>query len=266
MKTNKISLSPNGYKAKCSVIILVSAFAFIISVLVLDLDLIKFITRLKNAPEVIRRMLILDFNNIGEITASMGISFALAVTALMAGVIISVPLSFLAAENITPSRYPAKIIKAVIAVIRAVPSLVWVLMVVASIGFGNTGGMIGLMFPVTGYLTKSFTASIEEQGIDLIEALQATGASWINIVMNGLFPSVFPAFITWISIRLEANLAESISLGMVGVAGIGMLLSKAAKQYNYGQISTIILVIFISMFLLEVFMTLIRSRIDRFNA
>ncbi len=257
-----IRLSPRGTNLKRTLLTSAAVLTFFISTKLLNLELSKFFSRIGNAPAVIRRMMTLDFAKCGEVFYAMGVSVALAFVALIGGTLVSLVLAFLAAENIAPSRIIASFIKAVIAVIRAVPSLVWVLMVVASIGFGNTGGMIGLIFPVTGYLTKSFAASVEDLGDGLVEAMRSVGASWFDIVAKGIFPTVLPAFVGWIAIRLEANVAESISLGMVGVSGIGMLLARALKQYNYGRITFILLLIFLTMLLLEFGMNHVKKLIE----
>ena len=214
MKKKKIATAPRGAGLKKAVWALALAALFWYSVKGMGLDMGKFWDRLSNIGPVAARMMAVDFSLLPDILAGMLTSFTLAVAALFAGALVSLVLSFLAAENIAPSRAVAALIKGAVAVIRAVPALVWVLMVAASVGFGNTGGMIGLMFPVVGYLTKSFTASIEELGGDLVEALRAVGAPWLSIVLSALLPAVLPAFVAWIAIRLEGNMAESISLGM----------------------------------------------------
>lgn len=234
---------------------------FVFSVNGLGLELQKFVDRLSNIAPVLSRMATVDLSILPDAMLGMLTSLTLAFVSLCIGIVISVILSFLAASNIAPSKILAIVIKGCVAIIRAVPALVWVLMVVAGMGFGNTGGMIGLIFPVVGYLTKSFTATIEEQGTGLIEALRATGASWIDIVLKCLLPTVLPAFVSWIAIRMEGNMAESISLGMVGVSGIGSLLNRAIYQYNYGVTTTLILLIFISMFFLEIGSNYLKKKI-----
>lgn len=224
---------------------------FYISTSALELDITKFFTRLANAPNTLRKFLVVDFSHIAAILQGMATSIALAVSSLALGLVIALVLSFLAAANIAPNQYLAGAIKGVIAVVRAVPALIWVLMVVASLGFGNTGGVVGLIFPTVGYLTKSFTASIEELGFNSIEAMRTTGANRFTIITKALLPSLAKPFITWIAIRFEGNIAESISLGMVGVSGIGSMLMKALGKYDYASISAIILVIFTTLFTIE---------------
>ncbi|WP_059049346.1 PhnE/PtxC family ABC transporter permease [Paenibacillus senegalimassiliensis] len=225
---------------------------FYVSFTSLDLDIGKFITRIGDAGTVLSKLMTIDLSNIGPILLAMLASAAIAICGLFIGLIIAIILSFLSASNITPNGILAAFIKGSVAVIRAVPALVWILMVVASLGFGSTAGMIGLIISTVGYLTKAFTASIEEQGSNIIEALKTTGAGWISIVIKGLLPSVIRPFMSWTAIKLEIGIAESINLGMVGVAGIGSMLMKSLGRYDYAAISTTIIVIFISMLIVEI--------------
>lgn len=257
----KVRITPRGENVKKALAVAVLIFVFCFSIMELGLDIQKFVERLSNIVPVVSRMAVVDLSILPEAMLGMLTSLTLAFVSLCIGTVISLIFAFLAAANIAPSKVLAAVIKGCVAVVRAVPALVWVLMVVAGMGFGNTGGMIGLIFPVVGYLTKSFTATIEEQGTGLIESLRATGASWLDIVLKCLLPTVFPAFVSWIAIRMEGNMAESISLGMVGVSGIGSLLNRAIYQYNYGVTTTLILIIFISMFMLEMGSNYLKKKI-----
>jgi len=64
-------------------------------------------------------------------------------------------------------------------------------------------------------------------------------------------PCCITAFISWVSIRLESNISDSISIGIVGAGGVGMLIARANRQLNFADLSTILLVIFAAMLLIE---------------
>lgn len=257
----RIKLSRTRDKVKQIGILIGLIGLFLISFAALDLEFHKFVTRLKEAGSVIQKLMIVDFSSLHTIIFEMGVSLAIAISGIFIGLLISLVLTFLAADNIAPNRYLASFIKGTIAVIRAIPTIVWILMVVASIGFGNTGGLIGIMISTVGYLTKAFTGSIEDLGTDTVEALRATGASWFSIVTKGLLPSATRPFISWGTIKIEMGIAESINLGMIGVGGIGTLLMNAFAIYDYAAISTIILVIFITMLTIELLSQRLKQKI-----
>jgi len=224
---------------------------FLISVWLLDLDLALFLSRLENARRVFYLLAAFNPAALPEIVYQLAVSIALGICGLVIGCALSMVLAFLAASNITPSRSLSWAIKGMVSLIRAVPSLVLILMVVASLGFGYTSGVVGLVLSSVGYLTKAFIATIEEQDFGIIESLRATGASRLQIMLHGIFPCVRSAFLSWSSIRLESNIADSVSLGLVGAGGVGMLVSRAVRQVNFPNLTTTILVIFAAMLLIE---------------
>ena len=132
-------------------------------------------------------------------------------------------------------------------------------MIIASLGLGVTAAVVGLMFSSMGYLTRAFIATIEEQDNSLIEALKATGAGRWQIITEGIWPMVIPSFKNWLSIRLESNISDAVSLGIVGAGGVGMLVSRAVRQHNFANLTTTVLVIFFAMFLIEIAVSRIKS-------
>ncbi|MCL1999584.1 MAG: ABC transporter permease subunit [Turicibacter sp.] len=259
----RVKLTPTADKIKKITLVSTILFVFVFSAYMIDLDLVRFAERLGNAGAVLR--MFADFNPaiLPEAISEMLVSLALAAASLFVGFWISIALAFLAASNTAPNKIMAVVIKAVVAIIRAVPSLVWLLMIVASIGFGNTAGMVGLLLSTMGYLVKSFAAAIEEKGTDSIEALRAVGAPWLHIVVKGVLPGVVTSFLSWSSIRFEANIAESIGLGMVGVGGIGALLMRAIRGNDFGNIVAILTVIFITLLAVEIFSIVLRREIKK---
>lgn len=261
----KIKISTTQNKIKSVIIFISAAALFVVCINMLELDIEKFLNRLKNAGNILSKLMSFDLSKTPDILSAMLSTICIALAALVTGCVISVILAFLAAENIAPNKIISVLIKSIVAVVRAVPALVWILMVVASMGFGNTGGMVGLIFPTAGYLTKSFIASIEELGYNTIEAMRSTGANWFAIVFRGLVPNLTTQFISWTAIRAEGNIAESINLGMIGVTGVGTMLMRALGKYDYKSITTIIIVIFITMLIIEILVNQLKKAIRKAN-
>ncbi|WP_117168506.1 PhnE/PtxC family ABC transporter permease [Paraliobacillus sediminis] len=251
----KIRVTSKGSVTKSIITFLILVTVFFVAIDIVNLDIQKFFERLENVPAVIARMMVIDLSVVPDILLACVTSLSLAFLTLVVSVIVAMLFSFLAAGNITPNLYVANFIKGFFAIIRSVPSLVWGLMVIASLGFGYTSGFIALLLSAVGYLVKLFTGSIEEVGTDIVEAMKSTGASWFNIIFHGLIPLCVTSFFGWITVRFEANVAESIGLGIIGVGGIGLLLTKAIGAYNYAQTTTILIVICLLMLVLEFSMT-----------
>lgn len=153
-------------------------------------------------------------------------------------------LSFLGAVNTSPSPLVRLAIRWFAALMRAIPAMVWALVFVAALGLGPLPGILALAVHGTGMLIKVFCDSIEEVDSGIIEALQATGASWFQVVARGILPAVWPYLLSWILLRLDVDLRYSSVMGMVGAGGIGWLLTRAMRMYQFNEAIFIILVIF----------------------
>ncbi|GLO67496.1 MULTISPECIES: ABC transporter permease subunit [Oceanobacillus] len=256
-----IRVTSKGSFSKSIILVLILGAVFIIAVKLINLDMQSFFERLENVPSVVSQMMAIDFSIVPNAVVNIITSLALAFLTLVVGIFIAMFLSFLAASNIAPNPYLANCIKGFFAIIRSVPSLVWGLMVIASLGFGNVSGFIAILISAVGYLVKTFTGSIEETGGEVIEAMKSTGASWFKIVYHGLLPLCITAFVAWITVCFESNVSESIGLGIIGVGGIGLLLTQAINTYNYAQTTTIVILICLLMIVLEFVMTKIKSNI-----
>lgn len=261
METNYIRVTAKGSILKSILLVIVLGAIFLTAVGMINLNFETFFERVKNAPDVLKNMMAIELAIIPTALLEIITSLSLAFLALIVGVVLSLFLSFLAASNIAPNLILANFIKGFFAIIRSIPSLVWGLMVIASLGFGNTSGFIAMLFPAVGYLVKMFTGSIEDVGGDVIEAMRATGASWFNIIYHGLLPLCITSFVAWITVRFEGNISESISLGIIGVGGIGLLLNQAISTYNYAQTTTIVIMICSLMLVIEFLMTRIKNKI-----
>lgn len=261
-KMTKIPLNKPGTKRIQITIIIIMIALFFAAIYYLSIDMGKFIERLGNVPEVVARMMGIDFAVIPDMISGSLITLFLTVISVTFSMIVSFVLAFLAAENITPSLWLSKAIKGIVAIIRSIPSLVLGLVIVASIGFGNTSAIVAIIISGIGYLTKAFSSTIENAGDDVIEAMRSTGATWWGVVIHGLIPVVFTGFMSWVTVEIEQAVSLSISLGMLGIAGIGLQLSQAQQRYQYHTMTTIIIYIFLIMFVMEIITTRTREKIS----
>lgn len=218
----------------------------------INLDYKTFLSNLDQASFILKQFTKLDWTILPRVTEGMVLSISLAFVAMMISIFIAFPISLLAANNFTINRKLATFIKASVAVLRSIPMLVWGLMVVASLGFGNIGGVVTLLFTLNCFLIKVFATSIESLGNDVIEGMRATGAPWIVIAIKGVLPMALPSMLAWIAIGFEMAVATSISLGMIGINGVGKVLADSLAQYRYGEVSIGVLVIFLVMFTIEI--------------
>lgn len=160
------------------------------------------------------------------------------------GVILAIPLAFLAASNTTPSRWILRPFALFcIVASRSINALIWALLLVAILGPGLLAGILAIGFRSVGFLGKLLYEAIEETDPRQTEAVAATGAGPAQILHYGIVPQVLPSFIGVSVFRWDINIRESAILGLVGAGGLGMQLQASLNMLAWPQVLLILLVI-----------------------
>ncbi|WP_347491600.1 ABC transporter permease subunit [Desulfoscipio sp. XC116] len=162
-----------------------------------------------------------------EVLITLGLAF---LTTLF-GAAVALFLGLLAAQNLAPKPV-TNLIKGFVAFIRAVPTILWVLIFAVAAGLGSAAAVIGMTFHSISYLTKAYSESFEDLNADVIEALTASGANWWQIVFQAVIPSSVTYLLSWTFLRFEINFANAVAMGAAaGAAGIGFDLFMAGEYY-----------------------------------
>jgi phosphonate transport system permease protein len=165
---------------------------------------------------------------------------------------LAVPVAFLAASNTTPSRFLARPIALLIIVsTRSINSLIWALLLIAIIGPGVFAGVVAIAIRSIGFCAKLLYEAIEEINETQVEAITATGATRLQVMVFGIVPQIMPAFAGIAVFRWDINIRESTVLGLVGAGGIGLQLSSSLNVLAWPQVSLILLVILAAVVLSE---------------
>lgn len=160
------------------------------------------------------------------------------------GIVLAVPLAFLAASNTTPSRMIARPVALfLIVATRSINSLIWALLLLSILGPGLLAGILAIAFRSIGFIGKLLYEAIEETDVSQVEAVTATGASRLQVLTYGIVPQALPNFYGISVFRWDINIRESAILGLVGAGGIGSQLQASLNVLAWPQVSLIILVI-----------------------
>ena len=165
--------------------------------------------------------------------------------------IIAVPVAFAAARNTTPNILVRSIALFIIVSSRSVNSLIWALILVFILGPGVLAGTIAIGLRSIGFCAKLIYESIEEIDHTQVEAIEATGASGPQKMIFGILPQVLPTIAGVGIYRWDINIRESTILGLVGAGGIGLQLNGSLNTLAWTQVSLILIVILVTVFISE---------------
>lgn len=159
------------------------------------------------------------------------ITVGLAILTTVLSSILALFLGLLGAQNLT-NAVIANAVRSFVSFIRAVPTVLWVLIFAVAAGLGSVAAVIGMSFHAIGYLAKAYAESFEELDKDVIEALTASGANWWQIVFQAVLPSSLTYLISWTFLRFEINFTNAVAMGAAaGAGGIGFDLYMAGGHY-----------------------------------
>ncbi|MET0170541.1 MAG: phosphonate ABC transporter, permease protein PhnE [Aliihoeflea sp.] len=156
------------------------------------------------------------------------------------GIVIAIPVAFLAARNTTPSvAFVRPLALLVIVASRSINSLIWALILVTILGPGLLAGILAIALRSIGFIGKLLYEAIEEIDESQVEAVRATGAGAVQVMDYGIVPQILPAFLGMSVFRWDINIRESTILGLVGAGGIGLQLQSSLNVLAWSQVSVI---------------------------
>lgn len=178
-----------------------------------------------------------------------------------ATVLVAFPVAFLAARNTTFNAVTWFIGRLILVASRSVNTVVWGLLFVAIFGPGPMAGIWAITFRSVGFLGKLVAEAIEEIDAGVVEAVEATGASRLQVLWIGILPQVLPVIYGTTVYRWDINIRESSVLGFVGAGGIGIVLYAAINQFMWQEVAVILIVVFGVVILSEFISAAVRRRI-----
>lgn len=226
----------------------------------MNLDWAQLAGGISQIPAAIAILCEIDFYQFDVTFSALFESIAVSILATIYSLILGMFLAVFMARNITPFRWLPPILSAFFTFLRAIPSTIWVLLILVCVGFGPTAGIIGMSISSMAFFAKSMCQCFEEVSNDTIEALKAMGAGKIKIFFRAILPSAFTSLLAWTSINFESNFESSIILGTVGGGGIGYVVSNCMGRYSYGQAMVAILLMLAFTYIMEIGFTVFKER------
>ena len=176
-------------------------------------------------------------------------------------VLLSIPLAFMAARNTSPHPAVIAVARGIIALARAIPTLVLAAIFATSVGIGPFPGILALGLHSIGMIAKLFTEAIENTEATSRDAVMSTGSGKWQTILTTIIPQITPSSVGASLYRLDINLRESAVLGFVGAGGVGFLIQSELRGLDYQRAISAVTVIFIAITLIEVLSARLRASI-----
>ena len=161
-------------------------------------------------------------------------------------------LTFLpAARNIsngdlggTPSRAGAglyHLLRLFYTFTRAVPELVWAMIIIFFLSPGILPGAIALGVHNLGIVGRLSAEVVENLDPAPARALRSSGAGNLQILLYAILPQALPHFITYLLYRWEVVIRTTVVVGFVSAGGLGREFRLNLSFFHYDEVALIIL-------------------------
>jgi phosphonate transport system permease protein len=241
-----------------------------------EVDLFLFFQNAHKFPNYIGRIFLLDsgpasgsfvlydmaswYWGLGKWVTKLLETILIAYVATMLGAIGGFFLCFLAAGNLGVSKPVMFVTRRFLEFCRSVPDLVFALIFVMAFGLGPMAGVLALAVHTLGALGKLFFEVLENIDQKPVEGLIANGGSWTKTMRFAVLPQVISNFLSYGLLRFEINVRGASVMGFVGAGGIGQDLIEAIRKFYYPDISAILVLIIITVFIIDLFTERLRHR------
>ena len=133
------------------------------------------------------------------------------------------------------------LVRVIFAVTRAVPELVWALLLVFIFSPGILAGAVALAIHNYGVLGKLSSEVVENLDPAPAKALRTAGASNLQMLLYGIIPQALPHFMTYLLYRWEVVIRTTVVVGFVSAGGLGRELRLSLSFFHYTDVAQIII-------------------------
>ena len=239
-------------------------FYFLFCLYLFDFSVSKIVIGFSNMKPVLIAMVTWkDFYNwnFNSIFSGLAQTLGMAFLGTFLATLVCIPISLIASKQFFKISIIRFFIKRLLDLIRGIDILIWAIIYVRAFGLGPFAGLLSVFTADVGTLGKLFSEAIDNADSKQIEGMKATGASKLAVIRFGLFPQIFPIFISQSLYFFESNTRSAVILGVVGAGGIGLQLTERMKAQYWDQSLFIILLILIMVAIIDTISRIIRMKI-----
>jgi phosphonate transport system permease protein len=160
-------------------------------------------------------------------------------------------LAILASRTTRPHPTASAVVRLIASVCRNIPVVAWAMIFLLSFGQNVLTGLLSLFIGTVGFLARAYAEVIEETAESSVEALHASGASWLQTVSQAVIPSAMPQLTSWMLYMVETNIRDATLVGILTGTGIGFLFDVYYKSMNYSAAALCVIGVVVAVLAIE---------------
>lgn len=235
--------------------------------ILVEIQPVKFITNFPKAFHILGKLLTPNFKIFNPMFKSLMQTIYLALMATILAIPFAFFLSFFAARNLMPKTFLSNTLyyftRTISTFTRSIEAIVWAIIFTVWVGIGPFAGMLALWIHSIASLVKLYSEQIENIDHGPVEAIQATGANVIQVWIFAVIPQILSPFLAFTIYRWDINIRMATIVGFVGGGGIGQALQQQQQLLQWHNVSTIMLMIAVTVWVMDILSGKIREYLLR---
>lgn len=248
------------FKRRSIITVILLAIFIYISMRLTEFDLSKF-KDFRNMIDFLSQWFPVDTSNLPRMLEDTILTLAMAFLGSLFGLIIAIPISFLAAWNTAPSKFLFHFTRFTLSFVRSIPEIVFGLILLTTLGLGPFPAVLAMMLHNIGVLGKLIAELVEASDPGPQEAMKAVGErNWFANLFS-ILPQIWPNVLSNYFYRFEVAIRTSLILGFIGGGGIGQRLFNDFKTFQYPSVALDVLLIMIIVIAVDLFGSYVRKKV-----
>jgi len=248
-------------------VILLGLAMYLASALFTHVDLVKLFTNASSTSEIWNKIFHPDWSILGLGIRLLIVTLFMAFMATLFGVVVAVPLSFFAARNLAHGivgRSIYTVLRVIMSIIRSIQPFIWAIIFVVWVRTGASAfaGALALFVHSVADLTKLYSERLESIDPGPVEAIRATGAGRLQVILYGVVPQIINPYLSFTIYRWDINVRMATIIGLVGGGGIGQRLLQLTRNWVWDQAIVLMLLIMFAVMVMDYSSSRLRERLN----
>ena len=233
-----------------------------LSIRVTGFDLGIIARRANQLTKILSQIFQPDASFFSKVTGPLWDTIKMSIMGSVIGSLLALPYAVAASANINRIGPLLAVLRFLLNIVRTLPTLVIASICALIFGLGTFAGTVAITIFTFGIVTKMLYESIETVNMGAFEALESAGANKFQAFWSAVFPQILPTYLSHCLYSFEINVRAASILGYVGAGGLGILIDERIGWRDYNGLGTVLLTLFIAVFIIENLSQFLRSKLS----
>jgi phosphonate transport system permease protein len=179
---------------------------------------------------------------------------------LLGGFLLGLASSRTLWQECTGMRWPAQVMRRLLALPRSIHELLWGLLLLQVLGLRPVVAVAAIALPYSALVARVLADLLDGLDTSRLQALRCAGASAPAALLTALGPPLLPGLMSYGGYRLECALRSATLLGVFGLGGLGTELRLTLQSLEFRDLWSGLWLLLAAMLLLEHGLAALRRR------